>query len=102
MNRLQKKCVIATAGFHLLLLVILLSARPFSRRGKRPDDTQLLDVIPANLVDARSTAAFKSPAARARAGCSAAAAAHDHRIRNQAACAAHNPTPTLVKKWRNF
>ena len=28
MNRLQKKCVIATTGFHLLLLVILLVAIP--------------------------------------------------------------------------
>ena len=32
MNRLQKKCVIATAGFHLLLLTILLSARRSSIR----------------------------------------------------------------------
>ena len=52
MNRLQKKCVIATAGFHLLLLVILLSARLFLRRRTKPDDHAVLDMIPANLIDA--------------------------------------------------
>ena len=57
MNRLQKKCVIATAGFHLLLLVILFVGPAFFCAEPKPDDTQVLDVIPANLVDARSTAA---------------------------------------------
>ncbi len=52
MNRLQKKCVIATAGFHLLLLVILFVGPAFFNARQKPDDSQVLDVIPANLIDA--------------------------------------------------
>ena len=52
MNRLQKKCVIATAGIHLLLLLILVFGSAFFSARPKPDDTQLLDVIPANLIDA--------------------------------------------------
>ncbi len=52
MNRLQKKCVIATAGIHLLLLMILIVGPAFFNPQPKPDDTQLLDVIPANLIDA--------------------------------------------------
>jgi TonB family protein len=52
MNRLQKKCVIATAGFHLLLLLILVFGSAFFSPRPKPDDTQLLDVIPSNLIDA--------------------------------------------------
>ena len=55
MNRLQKKCVIATAGFHLLLLVILFVGPAFFWPREKPDDTPVLDMIPANLVDAAST-----------------------------------------------
>lgn len=51
MNRLQKKCVLATAGVHLLLFLILLVGPAFFE--PRPkDDLQVLDVIPANLIDA--------------------------------------------------
>jgi TonB family protein len=53
MNRLQKKCVIATAGFHLLLLTILIVGPAFFNPQPKPDNTQLLDVIPANLIDAK-------------------------------------------------
>ena len=52
MNRLQKKCVIATVGIHLLLLLILVFGSAFFSPRPKPDDTQLLDVIPANLIDA--------------------------------------------------
>jgi TonB family protein len=52
MNRLQKKCVIGTAGIHLLLLTILLVGPAFFNPKPKPDDTQVLDVIPANLIDA--------------------------------------------------
>jgi TonB family protein len=55
MNRLQKKCVIATAGFHLLLLVILFVGPAFFWSREKPDDSPVLDMIPANLVDAAST-----------------------------------------------
>ena len=54
MNRLQKKCAIATAGFHLLLLVILFVGPAFFWSREKPDDTQVLDMIPANLVDSAS------------------------------------------------
>ena len=52
MNRLQKKCVLATAGVHLLLLVILVVGPAFFQPRPKADDTQVLDVIPPNLVDA--------------------------------------------------
>jgi TonB family protein len=55
MNRLQKKCVLATAGFHLLLLVILLVGPAFFWAKEKEDDTPVLDMIPANLVDSATT-----------------------------------------------
>ena len=51
MNRLQKKCVIATAGVHLLLIVILFVGPAFFYSEPKADDLQALDVIPANLID---------------------------------------------------
>jgi TonB family protein len=51
MNRMQKKCVIATAGFHLLLLVILLVGPAFFAPKPKVDDSQVLDVIPHNILD---------------------------------------------------
>ncbi|MGB7749444.1 MAG: TonB family protein [Verrucomicrobiia bacterium] len=53
MNRLQKKCVIATAGVHLLLIVILFVGPAFFSPKPKADDLQVLDVIPANLIDAQ-------------------------------------------------
>ena len=61
MNRLQKKCVIATAGVHLLLLLILIVGPAFFYSKPKADDLQVLDVIPANLIDA----AFNSGVANA-------------------------------------
>lgn len=55
MNRLQKKCVVATAGFHLLLLVILLVGPAFFWAREEPDEMPVLDVIPANLIDGPPT-----------------------------------------------
>jgi TonB family protein len=52
MNRLQKKCAIATAGIHLLLLVILFVGPAFFYSKPKADDLQVLNVIPANLIDA--------------------------------------------------
>ena len=52
MNRLQKKCVIAAVGVHLLLLVILLVGPGFFQPRHPADNMPVLDVIPANLVDA--------------------------------------------------
>ncbi len=61
MNRLQKKCVIVTVGIHLLLLTILIAGPAFFSPRPKADDLQVLDVIPANLVDA----AFNSGVANA-------------------------------------
>src|ERR1039457_627497 len=61
MNRLQKKCVIGTAGVHLLLGVILVVGPAFFYSKPKADDLQVLDVIPANLIDA----AFNSGVANA-------------------------------------
>src|SRR5438270_13206064 len=56
MNRLQKKCVIATVGAHLLLLLgVLIASTGFFEPKPKVDDTQILDVIPANLIDAAFT-----------------------------------------------
>src|SRR5580693_8349751 len=50
MTRLQKKCLIAVAGTHLMLVVALLCSG-FIRPTPKPDDSQVLDVIPANAID---------------------------------------------------
>jgi colicin import membrane protein len=50
MSRLQKKCLIATAGTHLLL-VVLLFCSGFIKSQPQPDKTQLLDLIPPNVVE---------------------------------------------------
>jgi TonB family protein len=60
MNRLQKKCAIATAGFHLLLLVILIVGPAFFSAKQTVDDSQVLDVIPANLIDAQFNSGVKN------------------------------------------
>jgi TonB family protein len=60
MTRLQKKCLIVTAGLHLLLLLVLVFGTAFFAPSPKPDDTQVLDVIPANLIDAAFTSGVKS------------------------------------------
>ena len=60
MNRLQKKCVLATAGVHLLLLVILMVGPAFFEPRPKADDLQVLDVIPANLIDAPFTSGVRN------------------------------------------
>ena len=52
MNRLQKKCVIATVGFHLLLLTILIVGPAFYNPKPKVDETHVLDMISPNLIDA--------------------------------------------------
>jgi TonB family protein len=52
MNRLQKKCMVATVGIHLLLLLILIVGPGFFAPKPKPNDVPVLDVISANLVDA--------------------------------------------------
>lgn len=52
MNRLQKKCLIASAGLHLLLLVIILVGPAFLFSRNPADEMPVLDFVPARLVDA--------------------------------------------------
>ena len=59
MNRLQKKCVIATAGIHLLLLVLLVFGSAFFNPQPKPDNTQVLDFISPNVIDALSSSGRK-------------------------------------------
>ena len=60
MNRLQKKCLIATAGFHLLLVLVILFGAAFFTSREKPDETTLLTVIPANLIDAAFNSGVKA------------------------------------------
>ena len=52
MDRLQKKCFIASAGFHLLLAAILLVGPAFLSSSSKSDSTPILDVIPGKVIDA--------------------------------------------------
>ena len=52
MDRLQKKCFIASAGFHLLLGCILLVGPAFLSSSSKSDNTPILDVVPPNVIDA--------------------------------------------------
>src|SRR5450631_2201002 len=58
MTRLQKKCLIAAAGTHLLVVVAVLCSGFITSKPK-PDDSQVLDVIPANLIDAAFNSGVK-------------------------------------------
>lgn len=60
MTRLQKKCLIATAGTHLLLIVALLCSG-FIKSKPKTDDVPLLDVIPENVVEAAINSGVKNP-----------------------------------------
>jgi hypothetical protein len=61
MNPLQKKCVIATASLHGLLVLILFVGPGFFRRETPPDNLPMLKVIPLTAIDA----ALNSGVARA-------------------------------------
>ena len=53
MNRLQKKCFIASAGVHLFLVLLLLLGPGFiSSKNKAADDLPILDFVPFKTVDA--------------------------------------------------
>lgn len=53
MNRVQKKCVIVSAGFHLLLFSILLIGPAFLAPSDKqvPDDLQLINFVPVMTTD---------------------------------------------------
>lgn len=50
MNRLHKKCFIASAGTHLLLMLILFVGPAFLSQKSKLDDIQPINFIPDNLV----------------------------------------------------
>jgi len=60
MTRLQKKCLIAAAGTHLLVVVAILCSG-FIRPTPKIDNTTVLDVIPANLVDQALSTGVQNP-----------------------------------------
>ncbi|MCW5552441.1 MAG: TonB C-terminal domain-containing protein [Verrucomicrobiae bacterium] len=51
MNRLQKKCLVAASGFHLLLVVILVVGPAFLSPKDPVDDLPLLEFIPVITTD---------------------------------------------------
>ena len=63
MNRLQKKCFVASAGFHLLLGVILFVGPAFVSSKSKMDDMPLLDFVPVKTVDALVPPGGGNPAA---------------------------------------
>ncbi len=52
MRRLQQKCFVASAGIHLLLMVILVVGPAFLAPKSKPDPRPPLDFIPTKLIDA--------------------------------------------------
>src|SRR5262249_55672353 len=52
MDRLQKKCFIASAGIHLLLALIRIIGPAFISTKNKPDDSPILDFVPVKTVDA--------------------------------------------------
>ena len=60
MNRLQKKCVIGTVGIHLLLLLILIVGPAFFNQEPKLDNSQILEVIPSNLIDANANSGVQN------------------------------------------
>jgi TonB family protein len=51
MNRLQKKCFVASAGVHLLLALILFIGPGFISSRSKHDDLAILNFVPAKTVD---------------------------------------------------
>src|SRR5262245_11190602 len=52
MDRLQKKCAIASAGFHLSLALTFLFGSAFFSADKERSDLQMVDIIPSRIIDA--------------------------------------------------
>lgn len=59
MNRLQKKCLIAAAGSHLLIVVVLLCSGFISSKPKT-DDSQVLEIITLSTTDANATSGVRN------------------------------------------
>ena len=68
MNRLQKKCFVASAGLHLLLGLILVIGPAFLVSQSKPDNMPVLDFVPLKTVDALMSGGG-DPTAKAQAAC---------------------------------
>jgi outer membrane biosynthesis protein TonB len=64
MNRLQKKCIVASTGVHLLLALILFIGPGFISSRNKPVDLPILNFVPAKTVDELVTASGGNPNAR--------------------------------------
>ena len=51
MKKLQQKCFLASAGFHSLLIVILVIGPAFLASKSKLDSSPIIDVIPGKLLD---------------------------------------------------
>ena len=51
MNRLQKKCILASVVLHGLLLLVILFGAAFFKKNPAPIPTQRINVIPSRLVE---------------------------------------------------
>jgi protein TonB len=51
MNRMQKKCVVASTGLHLLLVVILFIGPAFLSSNQESENRPLIDFIPLKTID---------------------------------------------------
>ncbi|HEY2330268.1 MAG TPA: TonB family protein [Verrucomicrobiae bacterium] len=94
MNRLQKKCLIATAGFHLSLVLVLVFGSAFFTEHPKPDETTLLTVIPANLIDAAFNSGVK--------GAQPPAPTPPPPPEPKPVVTPPTPAPSLVQKVENF
>jgi len=61
MNRLQKKCLIATVGTHFLLIVLLLVGPGFFTSTPKPETTPTIEVLP-DIPTLYETTGVKDPA----------------------------------------
>ena len=64
MNRLHQKCVIAAAGMHLLLALILLTCPAFLTSKGKPSDVTLITFYPPILIDQPFANPGSSPGSR--------------------------------------
>jgi TonB family protein len=55
MTRLEKKCIIASAGLHLTLAVLLIVGPGFLSSNSKPDNLQILDFIPPTAIPGDAT-----------------------------------------------
>ena len=64
MNRIQKKCFIASTGFHLLLMVILLVGPAFLSSSSKTDNRPMIDIVPLKTIDEAMAPSGGNPNAR--------------------------------------